>query len=74
MSKNITLTLLSQRDGADYAVYINTAQEFDGCDSGASPDEALSWGKINQEAKYVKVLHKTSHLLPLITFEQDSHR
>lgn len=44
-----------QRDGADYAVYVNTAQEFDGCDSGARPDEAVSWGKIRAEAKPVKV-------------------
>lgn len=50
---------VSQRDGADYAVYVNTAQEFDGCDSGASPDEAISWGKLTKEAKYVKVLHDT---------------
>lgn len=48
-----------QRSGADYAVYVNTAQEFDGCDSGASPDEAVSWGKLSLEAKYVKVLHNT---------------
>ena len=34
------------RNGADYSVYINTAQEFDGSDAGASPDEAVSWGKI----------------------------
>lgn len=34
------------RNGADYAVYINTGQEFDGSDSGAKPDEAISWGKI----------------------------
>ncbi|CAI5530282.1 unnamed protein product, partial [Closterium sp. Naga37s-1] len=30
------------RNGADYAVYINTASEFDGSDSGARPDEANS--------------------------------
>jgi deoxyhypusine synthase len=34
------------RNGADYAVFINTAQEFDGSDAGAKPDEAVSWGKI----------------------------
>ncbi|KAJ8545681.1 hypothetical protein K7X08_018264 [Anisodus acutangulus] len=39
------------RNGADYAVYINTAQEFDGSDSGAYPDEAVSWGKIHGGAK-----------------------
>ena len=49
------------RNGADYAVYINTAQEFDGSDSGAQPDEAVSWGKIKGSAKPVKVyidIHK----------------
>lgn len=44
-----------QRNGADYAVYINTAQEFDGSDSGARPDEAVSWGKIRVDAQPVKV-------------------
>lgn len=34
------------RNGADFAVFINTAQEFDGSDAGARPDEAVSWGKI----------------------------
>jgi hypothetical protein len=45
------------RNGADYAVYINTAQEFDGSDSGAQPDEAVSWGKIKGSAKPVKVYY-----------------
>ena len=44
-----------QRNGADYSVFINTAQEFDGSDSGARPDEAISWGKIKMDAKPVKV-------------------
>ncbi len=43
------------RNGADSAVYINTAQEFDGSDAGARPDEAVSWGKIKAEADSVKV-------------------
>ncbi len=30
-------------------------QEFDGSDSGARPDEAISWGKIKIDAKPVKV-------------------
>lgn len=42
------------RNGADFAVYVNTAQEFDGSDSGARPDEAVSWGKIRAEATPVK--------------------
>ena len=44
-----------QRDGADYCVFVNTAQEFDGSDSGARPDEAISWGKIKVHANPVKV-------------------
>lgn len=43
------------RNGADSAVYINTAQEFDGSDAGARPDEAVSWGKIKADGDTVKV-------------------
>jgi deoxyhypusine synthase len=43
------------RNGSDFAVYVNTAQEFDGSDSGASPGEAVSWGKIRASAQAVKV-------------------
>ncbi|KAM4678473.1 deoxyhypusine synthase isoform 2-T2 [Discoglossus pictus] len=61
------------RNGADYAVYVNTAQEFDGSDSGARPDEAVSWGKIRMEAKPVKVYADASLVFPLLvaqTFAQ----
>lgn len=44
------------RNGAESAVYINTAQEFDGSDAGARPDEAVSWGKIKVGADSVKVV------------------
>ena len=50
-----SLLPLTQRNGADYAVFVNTAQEFDGSDSGARPDEAVSWGKIKVDARPVKV-------------------
>ena len=43
------------RNGAESAVYINTAQEFDGSDAGARPDEAVSWGTIKMDADNVKV-------------------
>ncbi|THH11256.1 hypothetical protein EW145_g782 [Phellinidium pouzarii] len=42
------------RNGADFSVYMNTGQEFDGSDSGARPDEAVSWGKIRAGAESVK--------------------
>jgi len=54
------------RNGADYAVYINTAQEFDGSDAGALPDEAVSWGKILPGAKSVKVFGDATILFPLL--------
>ena len=43
------------RNGADWSVFINTGQEFDGSDSGARPDEATSWGKIRLGVEGVKV-------------------
>ena len=54
------------RNGADYAVYINTGQEFDGSDAGARPDEAISWGKIKADAQSIKVYADVSLVFPLI--------
>ncbi len=54
------------RNGADFAVLLNTAQEFDGSDSGAKPDEAVSWGKIRPEARPVKVCGDATILFPLV--------
>lgn len=57
------------RNGADFSVYINTAQEFDGSDAGAKPDEAISWGKIALGAKSVKVYAEATLVLPIIIGE-----
>jgi deoxyhypusine synthase len=57
------------RNGADYAVYINTNPEYDGSDSGALPEEAVSWGKILPKAKRVKVYAEASLVFPLIVAE-----
>jgi len=54
------------RNGANYAVYINTGQEFDGSDAGAKPDEAISWGKIRIDANPVKVYSDATLVFPLI--------
>lgn len=54
------------RNGADYAVYLNTASEYDGSDSGARCDEAVSWGKIKQSATPVKIYGEASIILPLL--------
>ncbi|NXO45894.1 DHYS synthase, partial [Locustella ochotensis] len=57
------------RNGADFSVYVNTAQEFDGSDSGARPDEAVSWGKIRVDATPVKVYADASLVFPLLVAE-----
>ncbi|XP_013393091.1 deoxyhypusine synthase [Lingula anatina] len=57
------------RNGADFSLFVNTAQEFDGSDSGARPDEAVSWGKIKKDAKPVKVYADASLVFPLLVAE-----
>lgn len=54
------------RNGADYAVYLNTGIEHEGSDAGASPDEAVSWGKIKSTAKPVKIWAEASLILPIL--------
>ena len=67
--KHAILNANMLRNGAEYAVYINTAQEFDGSDAGALPDEAVSWGKIKKGAKSVKVFADATIVFPLIVAE-----
>lgn len=54
------------KDGLDYAVYITTAQEYDGSLSGAQPREAISWGKLSEKAKYVTIYADATIVLPII--------
>ena len=57
------------RNGADYSIYVNSAQEYDGSDGGARPDEAVSWGKIKKTAEKtsaVKVYGEVSLIVPLL--------
>mmetsp|Transcript_22976 Transcript_22976/g.38460 ORF Transcript_22976/g.38460 Transcript_22976/m.38460 type:complete len:368 (+) Transcript_22976:420-1523(+) len=62
------------RNGADYSVYVNTAQEFDGSDAGARPDEAISWGKIKFDADPVKVHGDATILFPLLVAQTFAKR
>ncbi|MBU4299707.1 MAG: deoxyhypusine synthase [Nanoarchaeota archaeon] len=57
------------RNGADYAVYINNAQEFDGSDAGAMPDEAVSWGKLISDSSSIKVFGDATILFPILVAE-----
>lgn len=67
--KHAILNAHLYRNGADYAVYINNAQEFDGSDAGASPDEAVSWGKIKPDGRSVKVFGDATILFPILVAE-----
>ncbi len=52
------------RNGVDFSVYINTGQSFDASDSGATPDEAVSWGKIKYTSHPVKVNSEATLVFP----------
>lgn len=62
------------RNGADFSVYVNTGQEFDGSDAGASPDEAVSWGKIKPNAKKTKVSADATLVFPLLVAQTFAKR
>ncbi|MCD6276344.1 MAG: deoxyhypusine synthase family protein, partial [Thermoplasmata archaeon] len=66
ISKHHTIWWNQFREGLDYAVYITTAVEWDGSLSGARVREAVSWGKVREDAKYITVEGDATVLLPLL--------
>lgn len=60
----ILSTLLN--GGADYAVYITTAHRSSGSMSGATTEEAKSWGKIKDNSDAATVIGDVTILFPLI--------
>jgi deoxyhypusine synthase len=66
VSKHHTIWWNQFRDGLDYAVYITTAVEWDGSLSGARVREAVSWGKVKEDARHVTVEGDATLILPLI--------
>ncbi|GFO05972.1 deoxyhypusine synthase [Plakobranchus ocellatus] len=67
--KHHTCNANLMRNGADFSVFVNTGNEFDGSDSGARPDEAISWGKIKITASPVKVHADASLIFPILVAE-----
>ncbi|RCN32546.1 hypothetical protein ANCCAN_21642 [Ancylostoma caninum] len=49
-------------------------KEFDGSDSGAQPDEAVSWGKVKPAAQAVKVCADATLVFPLLVAETFAKR
>lgn len=66
ISKHHTMWWNQYRGGMDYAVYITTAQEFDGSLSGAPVREAISWGKVAAGARQVTIRAEATAVLPFI--------
>lgn len=64
--KHHCLNANMMRNGLDYCVYLNTGAAYDASDSGATPDEAVSWGKIKPRCKPVKVYTEATLVLPWI--------
>ena len=66
ISKHFALNANIFREGFDYVVYINTAEEYDGSDSGAKVEEAISWGKVKAKAPAVKIHCDATIAFPLL--------
>ncbi|BBG23883.1 putative deoxyhypusine synthase [Sulfuracidifex tepidarius] len=66
ISKHHTIWWNQFKDGLDYAIYLTTAQEYDGSLSGAKPREAVSWNKIKPDAEQVVVYGDATIILPII--------
>jgi len=54
------------RGGLDFAVYLTTAEEWDGSLSGARIREAVSWGKVKENAPYITVEGDATITLPML--------
>lgn len=65
ISKHHVILTTLINGGADYALYMTTASPRSGSLSGATTDEAKSWGKIKDEADAVTVIGDVTINFPL---------
>lgn len=66
ISKHHTIWWNQFREGLDYAVYLTTAQEYDGSLSGAKLEEAISWRKVKSDAEFVNITGEATVILPIL--------
>ncbi|MBS3151362.1 deoxyhypusine synthase [Candidatus Woesearchaeota archaeon] len=66
ISKHFLLNAAIFRDGFEYSIYLTTAAEFDGSDSGGNQEEAISWNKIKTDARRVKVMADATITFPIL--------
>lgn len=66
LPKNFIQQSLQFSKGADYGIQIKTDRAEPGGSSGAPLKEGISWGKMNENAKFVDVFCDATIALPLI--------
>jgi len=66
VSKHHAIFANMMGNGADYLVYMTTAQPTSGSVSGATTDEAKSWGKLKSDADAVTVIGDVTITFPLV--------
>jgi len=66
ISKHHAILACLLNGGLDYAVYLTTASSSSGSMSGASTNEAKSWGKIKDDSDAVTVIGDVSVTFPLV--------
>jgi deoxyhypusine synthase len=66
ISKHHTIWWNQFKGGLDYVIYITTAVEWDGSLSGARVHEAVSWGKVKENAKKIGIEGDASVILPIM--------
>jgi deoxyhypusine synthase len=66
ISKHHVIWWSQFRGGLDHAIYITTAVEHDGSLSGARLEEAISWGKVKEDARMVNVEGDAALIMPLL--------
>ena len=66
IAKHFLLNAAIFIDGFHYSVYLTTATEYDGSDSGGNQEEAITWAKIKPDAQRVKVNVDATIAFPLL--------
>ena len=66
VSKHYAIFSCLLNGGMDYAVYMTTASPNSGSMSGATTNEAKSWGKIKHDSDAVTVIGDVSIIFPLV--------
>lgn len=80
VSKHFAILASLLQEGLDYAVYMTTARPYAGSLSGATTEEAKSWGKIRGEADAITVHGDVTLTFPILatyvldTLERQQHR